>query len=127
MIEKFASDMRMYKSLDNEFKAKFAKDRKKSIIIDDSMMKYLGFFEKRSMFLNPRNPTRKDETVIDYDMDSEEEWNEQNGEDVAGDNKKDDEEDDEVDKLLREDGQNEEEEGFIVPDDYLSACELNLS
>lgn len=40
------------------------------------MMKYLGFFEKKSILLNPRNPMRKDETIIDYDMDSEEEWNE---------------------------------------------------
>ena len=60
-------------------------------------------------------------------MDSEEEWNEQNGEDVAGDNKKDEEEDDEVEKLLREEEANAEDEGFIVPDDYLSACDLNLS
>jgi Chromatin assembly factor 1 subunit A len=40
------------------------------------MMKYLGFFEKRSFILTPRNPLKKDETVIDYEMDSEEEWNE---------------------------------------------------
>jgi Chromatin assembly factor 1 subunit A len=42
----------------------------------DVMMKYLGFFEKRSFILTPRNPLKKDETVIDYEMDSEEEWNE---------------------------------------------------
>ena len=60
-------------------------------------------------------------------MDSEEEWNEQNGEDVAADNKKDDEEDDEVEKLLREEGDDDEEVGFIVPDDYLSASELNMT
>lgn len=65
--------------------------------------------------------------MIDYEMDSEEEWNEQNGEDVAADNKKDDEEDDEVEKQIREEGEDEEEVGFIVPDDYLSASELNLS
>lgn len=91
------------------------------------MVKYTGFYDKKSHFLNPRNPFRKDDTVIDYDMDSEEEWNEQNGEDLAADNKKDEEEDDEVDKLLREDGDDEEEAGFIVPDDYLSASELDLS
>lgn len=91
------------------------------------MVKYLGFFDKRSFFLTPRNPTKKDETIIDYDMDSEEEWNEQNGEDVAGDNKADEDEDDEVEKLLREDGDDEEEAGFIVPDDYLSASEFNLT
>jgi hypothetical protein len=77
----------------------YAKDRKKSIILDDSMMRYTGLFEKKSHFLTPRNPIVKDETIIDYDMDSEEEWNEQNGEDVAAENNKQDEdEDDEVEK-----------------------------
>jgi hypothetical protein len=60
-------------------------------------------------------------------MDSEEEWNEQNGEDLAADNKQDEDEDDEVDKMLREDGDDDEEAGFIVPDDYLSASEFNVS
>lgn len=60
-------------------------------------------------------------------MDSEEEWNEQNGEDVNGENKADEEEDDEIEKQLREEGDDEEEAGFIVPDDYLSVSELNLS
>lgn len=122
--DQLAADMKKYKAIEV---FKFSHERRKSIILDDSMMKYLGFFEKKSHFLNPRNPTKKDETIVDYDMDSEEEWNEQNGEDVNADNKKDDEEDDEVDKLLQEDGDNEEAAGFIVPDDYLSASELNLT
>lgn len=91
------------------------------------MMKYLTFFDKKSFILNPRNPLKRDETIIDYDMDSEEEWNEQNGEDVAGENKGDEDEDDEVEKLLREEEEEEEAAGFIVPDDYLSASELGLS
>lgn len=53
----------------------------------------MGKFSKTSLVLNPRNPLKKDETVIDYDMSSEEEWNEQNGEDL--DNAMDDEEDEE--------------------------------
>lgn len=57
-------------------------------------------------------------------MDSEEEWNEQNGEDVDKNNQEDDAEDDEIDKLLQEEN---EDEGFIVPDDYLSQSELMLS
>jgi len=56
--------------------------RKKCIVIEDSFMKYLGFFDKKSLQLSARNPLKKDETVIDYDMSSEEEWNEQNGEDL---------------------------------------------
>ena len=102
----------------------FQNERRKTIIIEDSFIKYLGVFEKKSYILNPRNPLKKDETVIDYEMDSEEEWNEQNGENVDGNPKQDEEEDDEIEKLLKEEG---EEEGFIVPDDYLSASEMNLS
>ena len=60
----------------------FNKLRKKCIVIEDSYIKYLGVFEKRSFILCPKNPLKKDETVIDYEMSSEEEWNEQNGEDV---------------------------------------------
>jgi hypothetical protein len=60
----------------------FPTDRKKCIIIEDSYMKYLDVFQKRSYIINPRNPLKKDETVIDYEMSSEEEWNEQNGEDL---------------------------------------------
>lgn len=65
--------MKVFKSLD---KFKFSKDRKKSIILDDSMIRYHGFFDKKSIFVNPRNPFKKDDTLFDYDMDSEEEWNE---------------------------------------------------
>lgn len=76
-------DMIRYKKLD----AIVAKiDRKKCIIIEDSFIKYFGQFEKKSYILNPKNPLKKDETVIDYDMSSEEEWNEQNGEDVDAKN-----------------------------------------
>ena len=118
-----ASSMRLYIDFDT---FTFSRDRKKCILLEDSHIKYLGFYDKKSYFLEPKNPLKKDETIIDYDMDSEEEWNEQNGEDLAADNKQDEEEDDEVEKLLREEG-DEEEAGFIVPDDYLSASELNLS
>ncbi len=116
--------MKNLRQLDN---FTFAAERKKAIIIDDSMVKYLGFFSKKSFLLNPRNFLQRDPTVIDYDLDSEDEWNEQNGEDVAADNKNDEEEDDEIEKMIIEEGDGEEEAGFIVPDDYLSASELNLS
>lgn len=49
-------------------------------------------------------------------MDSEDEWAEANGEDLGDDNKSDEEAEDP-----------EENKGFIVEDDYLSDCELNLS
>jgi hypothetical protein len=54
----------------------FPRERKRCIILDDSMMRYTSFFDKKSHFLNPKNPLAKDDTIIDYEMDSEEEWNE---------------------------------------------------
>jgi len=64
-------------------------------------MKYVGIvLDKTSFKLSARNPFRKDEAVIDYDMDSEEEWNEQNGEDLEG--KPDDDEESEEEKMIIE-------------------------
>ena len=100
------------------------KDRKKCIIIEDSFIKYIGVFDKKSSLLDPRRPLLKDETIIDYDMSSEEEWNEQNGEDVDNNDQEGDAEDDEIEKILQEESQSE---GFIVPDDYLSASEFMFS
>lgn len=75
----------------------FAKKRRKNIFIEDSFMKYTGFFDKESYLINPRNPLKKDETIIDYDMSSEEEWNELNGEDL-NENKNDEIEEDQEEK-----------------------------
>ena len=86
-------------------------------------MNYNGTFEKFSRVLTARNPFKKDEDVIDYEIDSEDEWNEQNGLDLNAP-QGDEGEDDEVEKILKEEG---EEEGFIVSDGYLSASEFGLS
>jgi chromatin assembly factor 1 subunit A len=69
--------------------------------------------------LSCRNPFRVDPDMINYELDSEEEWAEQNGEDLNEDQNADDE----------EEGESEQDEhaGFIVEDDYLSASELNYS
>ena len=56
--------------------------RKKVIVIEDSFMSYNGVFEKRSRVLTAKNPFKRDDDVLDYDLDSEEEWNEQNGLDL---------------------------------------------
>jgi hypothetical protein len=63
----------LFKKLD---KFNFPKYRKKNIVNEDSFMRYISYFEKKSLHITPRNPFKKDETVIDYEMDSEEEWNE---------------------------------------------------
>ena len=46
--------------------------------------------------LNPRRPFARDETIINYDMDSEDEWAEENGEDL---DKKDEDDDDDQEML----------------------------
>ncbi len=49
-------------------------------------MKYVFIeYTKRSTLVNPRNPFIQDRFVIDYDMDSDEEWQELNGEDIEND------------------------------------------
>jgi hypothetical protein len=59
--------------------------------------------------------------VIDYEMDSEDEWAEQHGEDLE---KKDAEEELEDEEMANDD---EEEGGFIVSDGHLSVCEYEFS
>jgi hypothetical protein len=95
-----AKEMEKFKSVDYQ---PITEKRKKCIIIEDSYKKYTGLFEKTSLILNPRNPLRKDVTVIDYDMSSEDEWNEENGEDLENRNLDEDEEDEEEKGLMLED------------------------
>lgn len=92
--------------------------REKTIIIDD--VPRSAVMRKESTYLlSCRNPFRVDPDMINYELDSEEEWAEQNGEDLNEDQNADDE----------EEGESEQDEhaGFIVEDDYLSASELNYS
>jgi len=80
-----------------------------NIVIEDSYIKYTSNFERKSFILDPRSPFKKDATIIDYDMDSEDEWNELNGEDLGADM-----------ECSESDEGSEVEAGFIVPDNYLS-------
>jgi len=95
--------------------------RKKFIIIEDSCKQIAGSFYNKSKVLSCRNPFRPDSNVIDYNMDSEDELEEANGEDIADEqnNKSEDDEEDMAEQ--------EEAKGFIVEDDYLSVSELNYS
>jgi len=80
-----------------------------------------GFLEKQSRVITGRNPFKKDECILDYEMDSEDEWAEQHGEDL---DKKDVEEELEDEEMANEE---EEEVGFIVSDGHLSVCEYDFS
>lgn len=80
-----------------------------------------GTVYKCSNVLSCRNPFRPDENVINYEMDTEDEWAEENGESLREDIARlSDEEDDDFDD-------DEEQPGFIVDDDYLSVSEMNYS
>ena len=59
-----------------------------------------GFLEKQSRVITGRNPFKKDECILDYEMDSEDEWAEQHGEDL---DKKDVEEELEDEEMANED------------------------
>jgi len=67
-------------------------------------------FSKKSDLINGRRPFARDESLFDYEMESDEEWEEGGGEDIA--NASDEEETDPMDA--------EEYDEFLVPDGYLS-------
>lgn len=72
-------------------------------------------FDKRSLMLTPRNPLKQDETLINYELDSEEEWHEEHGEDLQDQGEEEDDYGEEA---------QEEQDGFIVPDNYFSDDEI---
>lgn len=69
--------------------------RRKCIIIEDSFRSKYDGGKSLSKILTCRNPFKCDNDLINYDMDSEDEWAEQNGEDLNENNlKSEDDEDD---------------------------------
>ncbi|XP_048351808.1 chromatin assembly factor 1 subunit A [Sphaerodactylus townsendi] len=76
---------------------------------------YWGTWNKTSSCIKPRNPWSKDTTLLDYEVESDEEWEEEEpGESLSHSEGDDD-----------EDGGEEEDEddGFFVPHGYLSEDE----
>lgn len=79
-------------------------------------MSYWGTkFDKKSNIVTCRNPLKEDPSNIDYELDSDEEWQELNCDNLEDEN------------LLEEDNSDENQddpdlrkEGFIVADDYYS-------
>ena len=97
--------------------------RSKFLILEDQRKSVLDWElnrgHKAAGRLSCRNPFKVDDTLINYMLDSEDEWAEENAEDLENDDKKggSDEEDEEAD----DDGSNA---GFIVDDGYLSVSEM---
>ena len=73
---------------------------------------YYGTWSKESLVVTGRRPFRKDDSVLDYEFDSDEEWEEEPGESLSQ-------------SELEDDGSEAEDEadGFVVPHGYLSEGE----
>jgi hypothetical protein len=83
---------------------------------DNRRPRYYGTFHKKSKVIKGRKPFAKD-TSLDYEFDSDDEWEDPDNEDSIAIDEVDKEEEGE------EDESGEEEEDFLVPDGYLSEDE----
>ncbi|XP_042520230.1 chromatin assembly factor 1 subunit FAS1 [Macadamia integrifolia] len=83
---------------------------------------FYGIWPKKSHVVGPRHPLKKDPD-LDYDIDSEEEWEEEEPGESLSDCDKDDEEESVDEGNLRADDEDGSEDGFFVPDGYLSENE----
>ena len=79
---------------------------------------YWGTWRKRSSSINPRKPCAKDTKWFNYEVDSDDEWEEEEpGESIRGS-------DDERDEEHTEDNEYDVDNEFMVPHGYLSDEEL---
>ncbi|AWP11340.1 putative chromatin assembly factor 1 subunit A isoform 3 [Scophthalmus maximus] len=73
---------------------------------------YWGTWSKKSSYVSPRCPLRRDKDLLDYEVDSDEEWEEEEpGESLSHSEGEDEEEGGEDD---------DDDDGFFVPHGYLS-------
>lgn len=82
---------------------------------------FYGIWPKKSQIVGPRCPFKKDPD-LDYDIDSDEEWEEEDPGESLSDCDKDDEEESVEEGCLKGDD-DESEDDFMVPDGYLSENE----
>ncbi|XP_056234905.1 chromatin assembly factor 1 subunit A isoform X2 [Seriola aureovittata] len=77
---------------------------------------YWGTWSKKSSHVSPRCPLRQDKDLLDYEVDSDEEWEEEEpGESLSHSEGEDEEEGGEG-----EDDDDDDDDGFFVPHGYLS-------
>ena len=91
----------------------------KLIYIHDSFFQNKKIPEIKSSKIKGKNPFLKDEYIIDYEKDSEDEFMEENAEDIKSSDKEDEEEEEE------NEDEKEEINKFIVPDGHLSDDEIS--
>ncbi|KAH6757519.1 hypothetical protein C2S52_023387 [Perilla frutescens var. hirtella] len=82
---------------------------------------FYGVWPRNSQVVGPRCPFVKDSDII-YEIDSDEEWEEDEPGESLSDCDKDDE-DESVEEHIKDDEEDESEDGFFVPDGYLSENE----
>ncbi|KAL1803170.1 hypothetical protein ACET3Z_031817 [Daucus carota] len=83
---------------------------------------FYGTWPKESQLIKPRRPFNKDPD-LDYEIDSDEEWEEEEPGESLSDCDKDDEEEILEDGPSKAEEEDESEDGFFVPDGYLSENE----
>ncbi|KAM0946519.1 putative chromatin assembly factor 1 subunit A [Dioscorea sansibarensis] len=84
---------------------------------------YYGTWSQKSTVVEPCHPFRKDPN-LDYDVDSDEEWEEEDpGESLSDIDKDEEEEALDEGNMMNDDDEDEAEDGFFVPDGYLSENE----
>ncbi|KAL4193773.1 hypothetical protein AMTRI_Chr06g178530 [Amborella trichopoda] len=83
---------------------------------------YYGTMSKKSDVVGARHPFSKDPT-LDYTIESDEEWEEDDPGESLSDLDKDDEEDKEAEDNLKTENEDGSEDSFLVPDGYLSENE----
>uniref|UniRef100_UPI0037E753D7 chromatin assembly factor 1 subunit A isoform X1 n=2 Tax=Semicossyphus pulcher TaxID=241346 RepID=UPI0037E753D7 len=72
---------------------------------------YWGTWSKKSSHVSPRCPLRQDKDLLDYEVDSDEEWEEEEPGESLSHSEGEDEE---------EGGEDDDDDGFFVPHGYLS-------
>ncbi|GFP95779.1 chromatin assembly factor 1 subunit fas1 [Phtheirospermum japonicum] len=83
---------------------------------------FYGVWPRKSQVVGARHPFAKD-LDIDYDIDSDEEWEEEEPGESLSDCDKEDEDEKMEGHLKGDDDEDESEDGFFVPDGYLSENE----
>ncbi|KAJ6429354.1 hypothetical protein OIU84_020894 [Salix udensis] len=83
---------------------------------------FYGIWPKKSHAVGPCHPLKRDPD-LDYDVDSDEEWEEEDPGESLSDCDKDDGEESLEEEHSKADDEEESEDGFFVPDGYLSENE----
>ncbi|KAL8233184.1 hypothetical protein R6Q57_002962 [Mikania cordata] len=83
---------------------------------------FYGYWPKKSEIVRARRPLVKD-PELDYEIDSDEEWEEEEPGESLSDCEKEEEDENMEESLSKVDDEDESEDGFFVPDGYLSENE----